>query len=94
MNARKTIRALQVGLALLALLVFATVVGADLHHHESVNDSHCVFCHLGHQTAGQPETTELVAVLAPLASLPLPEDAGLAISPVFSDTSSRAPPSA
>jgi DUF2946 family protein len=92
MTLRKTIRVLGVSLALLSLLVFATVVSSGWHDHGSANDSHCPYCHLGHQAATQPETTQRLAVLAPLASLPLPEDFALAASPVFSHTPSRAPP--
>src|SRR5690348_14354205 len=84
MTARKTIRALEVSLALVALLVFATVVATGWHHHDSVNDSHCPYCHLSHQAAGQPETSQQIAVLSALASLPLPEDIDLASAPIFS----------
>ena len=91
---RKTIRIFGVSLALVTLLVFATVIITGWHHHDSVNDAHCPYCHLGHQTAAQPETSQRVAVLLPLASLPLPEDSTLIVSPVSSHTASRAPPSA
>jgi hypothetical protein len=94
MTVQKIIRILGVSLALASLLVFATVVVSGWHHHDSVNDSNCPYCHLGHQAAAQPETSQRVAVLSPLASLPLPEDAARTNSPVYSDTSSRAPPSA
>jgi hypothetical protein len=91
-DTKKTLRGLQVALALLALLVFATVVVADIHHHDSAIDSHCAFCHLSHQTVEQAETAEITTDLSTVASLPLPEDATLAFAPVFSSTASRAPP--
>jgi hypothetical protein len=94
MTVRKTIRVLGVSLALVTLLVFATVVISGWHHHDSAKDAHCPYCHLGHQTAAQPETSQRVAVLLLLASLPLPEDSALIVSPVSSRTASRAPPSA
>jgi hypothetical protein len=94
MTLRKTIRVLGVSLALVSLLVFATVIGSSWHHHDSANDARCPYCHLGHQTAAQPETSQRVAVLLLVASLPVPEDSVLAASPVSSHTASRAPPSA
>jgi hypothetical protein len=94
MTVRKTIRALEVSLALVALLVFATVIVSGWHHHDSANDTQCAYCHLGHQAAAQPETMQHDTVLLPLASLPLPEDSVVTPSPVYSLTSSRAPPSA
>ena len=93
MTLDKTIRVLGVSLALLSLLVFATVVSSGWHDHDSANDSHCPYCHLGHQAAAQPEISQRVAVLSLLASLPLPEDFVPVASPVFSHTPSRAPPS-
>jgi len=91
---RNTIRVLGVSLALVALLVFATVAVSGWHHHESANDANCPYCHLGHQVAAQPETSHCVAVLLPFASLPLPEDSAPAVSSVSSHLASRAPPSA
>jgi hypothetical protein len=94
MAVQKTIRVLGVSLALITLLVFATVIVSGWHHHDSANDAHCPYCHLGHQTAAQPETSQRVAVLLPVANLPLPEDVALVASPICSHTASRAPPSA
>ena len=94
MTLRKTVRILGVSLALVALLVFATVVVSGWHHHESANDANCPYCHLGHQAAGQPETSYGVAVLLPFASLPLPDDSAPSVSLVSSHIASRAPPSA
>jgi hypothetical protein len=91
---RKTIRILGLSLALLALLVFSTGVVSDWHHDVSTNDARCPYCHLGHQTPIQPEVALCVTVLNPVASVPLPEDFVPAASPVFSQTSPRAPPSA
>jgi hypothetical protein len=94
MTVRGTIRIVGVSLALAALLVFATVIVSGWHHHDSANDAHCPYCHLGHQAAAQPETSHRVAALLPLASLPLPEDSAPPVSPVSSQIASRAPPSA
>jgi hypothetical protein len=90
----KTIRILGVCVALVALLVFATGVVSDWNHHDSTKDARCPYCHLGHQTPNQQAAPFCVAVLKPVASLPLPEDAVPAKGPVFSQTAPRAPPSA
>jgi hypothetical protein len=91
---RKTIRILGISLALIALLVFATGVVSDWNHHDSTSDARCPYCHLGHQTPTQSETTLTVAALNPVASLPLPEDVVPATGPDFPQTGPRAPPSA
>jgi hypothetical protein len=93
-NVRKTIRILAVSLALVALLVFATGVVSDWNHHDSTKDARCPYCHLGHQTPNQQEVPPCIAVLKPVASLPLPEDAIQSTGPDFSQTAPRAPPSA
>ena len=90
---QKIIRILGVSLALIGLLVFATGVVSDWHHDSSTNDAQCPYCHLGHQTPIQPETGLCVAVLNPVAAVVLPVDAMSPASPVFSQTSPRAPPS-
>jgi hypothetical protein len=87
-------RVLGVSLALVALLVFATVVVSGWHHHDSANDAHCPYCQLGHHAAVQPEMSHRVAVLLPVASLPMPKDSAPTVSPVTSHIASRAPPSA
>ena len=94
MTVRNTMRFVGVSLALVALLVFATVVVSGWHHHDSVNDAQCPYCHLGHQVAAQPETSQSVTVLLPFSSLPLPEDSAPTVSAVSSNIASRAPPSA
>jgi hypothetical protein len=91
---RKIIRILGASLALVALLVFATGVVSDWHHDSSTNEAQCPYCHLGHQTPIQPETGLCVTGLNPVASVVLPVDAVSPASPVFSQTSPRAPPSA
>jgi hypothetical protein len=91
---RKTIRILGLSLALIALLVFATGVVSDWHHDVSTNDAQCPYCHLGHQTSVQPEAPLCVAVLNPVASVPLPDEVVPATGPVYSLTAPRAPPSA
>jgi hypothetical protein len=91
---RKTIRILGVSLALVALLVFATGVVSDWHHSDATNDTHCPYCHLGHQVPLQPDTPLCVGVLKPIAALPLLEVVVPATGPVFSQIAPRAPPSA
>jgi hypothetical protein len=94
MTVRNTIRVVGVSLALVALLVFATVVVNGWHHHDSANDAQCPYCHLGHQVAAQPETGHRTAILLPVACLPLPEDSAPTVSLVSLHIASRAPPSA
>jgi hypothetical protein len=94
MTERNTIPPLGVSLALIALLVFSTVIVSGWHHHDSANDAQCPYCQLGHQAAVQPETTHHVAELLPLASLPVPEDSTPTISSASMHIASRAPPSA
>jgi hypothetical protein len=94
MTARKTIRILKVSVALVAIFIFATISISAWHHHDSRGDAQCPYCHLGHQTAAQPETSQGVALVFAICSLPLPEDSVLSVSPVFSNSPSRAPPSA
>ncbi len=94
MTVRNTIRFLGVSLALVAMLVFATVVVSGWHHHDSANDAQCPYCQLGHHAAVQPETSHCAAVLLSFASLPLPEDSAPAVSLLSSHIASRAPPSA
>jgi hypothetical protein len=92
MKLPKIIRVLGVSLALLALLIFATLVISGWHHHDSANEAHCPYCHLGHQAAVQPEISQCATKLLAVACLPLPEDFAPAASPIFSLTPSRAPP--
>jgi hypothetical protein len=94
MTLRKTIRILGISTALLALLVFSTVVVSDWDCHSAADDTRCPYCHLAHQAPAEPETTQIVSTLEPVAALPLPEDAAPVTIPVRSDTAPRAPPSA
>ena len=91
MTARKTIRIVGATLALVALLVFATGVVSDWHHDNSTSDAQCPYCHLGHQTPIQPETSLCVSVLNPVAMVVSLEEIAFPVSPVFSQT---APPRA
>lgn len=91
---RKTARILAISFAALALLVFSTVVVSDWDCHNAADDTRCPYCHLAHQAPPEPLTSQAVSTLEPIASLPLPEDVVPATSPVFSQASSRAPPSA
>jgi hypothetical protein len=93
MTVRKTIRILGISLALLALLVFATGVVSDWHHSETTN-ADCPYCHLGHQVPVQTEAPLCVAVLRPIAALPLLDEVVPATGPAFSQIAARAPPSA
>ncbi|MGD0905992.1 MAG: DUF2946 family protein [Candidatus Acidiferrales bacterium] len=94
MTAQKTIRILGVSLTLVALLVFATGVVSDWHHSDSTNDAHCPYCHLGHQAPIQPVVNLCIAVLKPVAALPLLEIVVRTASPVLSQIAPRAPPAA
>jgi Protein of unknown function (DUF2946) len=92
MNLRKTIRLLQVLVAITTLVAFTIVASSALHHHTSAEDSHCPYCHMGHQSTVQPESSQHVTMLAVLASLLLPEAVTFADRQVFSHTPTRAPP--
>ena len=94
MTVRKTFRILGVSLALIALLVFATGVVSDWHHSETTNDAQCPYCHLGHQVPIQSEAPLCVAVLRPIAALPLLEEVVPVAGPALSQIAPRAPPSA
>jgi hypothetical protein len=90
----KIIRIFGVSLAVITLLVFATIVVTGWHHHDSVNDAQCPYCHLGHQTAEQAEVSQDITPRLSVSGWSLPEALVVAISPVFSLTASRAPPTA
>jgi hypothetical protein len=95
MTVRKTIRVLAVSFAVLALLVFSITVVSDWDCHSAADDTRCPYCHLTHQApAPDPEIARTISVLQPVASLALPEDAGLVTAPVLSETAPRAPPAA
>jgi hypothetical protein len=94
MTLRNTIRILGISLALLALLAFSTVVVSDFDCHNAADDARCPYCHLSHQGPAEPEITQCVSVLEPVAFSPLPEETTPATVPVFSQTSPRAPPTA
>jgi hypothetical protein len=93
-KANRIIRALVVSLSLVLLVVLASVVGTAWHNHDSVSESHCPYCHLSHQTAGQPETSQRIAALSPLCVLLLSEYSARVSAPDSSLTPARAPPSA
>jgi hypothetical protein len=92
MTLQKTLRIFGLTLALVALLVFATGVVSDWHHDSSINDARCPYCHLGHQTPVQPETSLCVSVLNPVATVVSSEEIAFPAGPVFSQTAPRAPP--
>jgi hypothetical protein len=91
-NVRKSLRILGVSLTLALLLVFATVVVSDFDCHTAADDARCPYCHLTHQAPPEPEITQVVSALEPIAFLPLPQDVIPAIGPAFSRTAPRAPP--
>ena len=91
-SVQKTLRIVAVSLALVALLVFATGVVSDWNHQGPSDDAHCPYCHLGHQTPAEISIAPAVALLKPIASLPLPRDVAPSSGPVFSQTAPRAPP--
>jgi hypothetical protein len=90
----RTIRILGISLALLALLVFSTVVVTDFDCHSAADDARCPYCHLTHQTPAQLVAAPSVSMLKPVASIPLAQDTLLESGPDFSQTSPRAPPAA
>src|ERR1700692_576590 len=92
MTVRKTVRILGCSLALIALLVFATGVVSDWHHSNTTNDAQCPYCHLGHQVPIQSESPLCVAILLPIAALPLIDEVLPASGPAFSQIAPRAPP--
>jgi len=92
MTTRKAIRVLGVSLALIALVIFATGVVSDWHHQGPVDDAHCPYCHLGHQTPAQLVVAPSVIQLKPVAFLPPSADIVLVASVVFSQVAPRAPP--
>jgi hypothetical protein len=92
MTARKIFRVLGVSLALLALLAFSTVVVSDFDCHSAADDARCPYCHLTHQAPAEPEVTQCVSTLEPVAFLALPEATTPVLVPVFSQTAPRAPP--
>ncbi len=94
MTLRNTIRILGISLALLALLAFSTVVVSDFDCHNAADDARCPYCHLSHQGPAEPEITQCVSVLEPVAFLPVPEETTPVTVPIFSQTSPRAPPTA
>jgi len=92
MMARKTIRFLGISLALIALVIFATGVVSDWNHQGPVDDAHCPYCHLGHQTPAQLVVVPAGSSLKPVAFLPPSIDLVRAASVVFSEAAPRAPP--
>jgi hypothetical protein len=94
MTLRNTIRTLGISLALLALLAFSTVVVSDFDCHNAADDARCPYCHLSHQAPAEPEVTQCVSVLEPMAFLPLTEDTTVVTVFAFSHSAPRAPPAA
>jgi hypothetical protein len=94
MTVSKAIRLLAVSFAALALLAFSTVVVSDLDCHSAADDARCPYCHLSHQAPAEPEITQCVSVLEPMAFLPLTEDTTFVTVFAFSQTAPRAPPAA
>jgi len=92
MTARKTIRFLGVSLALIALVVFATGVVSDWNHHGPLDDAHCPYCHLGHQTPAQLVVAPSVTLLKLVAFLPPSIDLVQIAAAIFPQAAPRAPP--
>jgi len=90
----KPFRILGIFVALVALLVFSTVVVSDFDCHSASDDARCPYCHLSHQAPAPIVAAPSVSLLKPLASIPLPQDTLLESGPDFSQTSPRAPPAA
>jgi hypothetical protein len=92
MTTRKAIRSLAISLALMALVVFATGVVSDWNHQGPVDDAHCPYCHLGHQTPAQLVVAPSVIPLKPVAFVPPSVDIVRLVSLAFSEAAPRAPP--
>jgi len=80
--------------ALVALVVFSTVVVTDFDCHSATDDARCPYCHLTHQAPAPIVVAPSVSLLKPVASIPLPQETLLESGPDFSQTSPRAPPAA
>jgi hypothetical protein len=92
MTARKTIRFLGIAFTLLAMVIFATGVVSDWNHQGPLDDAHCPYCHLGHQTPAQLVVAPSVSLLKPVAYLPPSVDILQVTSDTYSQTAPRAPP--
>lgn len=88
----KPLRILGVVLTLAVLLVFATGVVSDWHHNGPNDDATCPYCHLGHQTPSELAVAPSVALLKPVAFLPLPEVSARPTRLSVAQTAPRAPP--
>ncbi len=94
MNGRSAIRLGALSFAAFALLVFSTTVVSDWDCHSAADDLRCPYCHLTHQAPAKPEIPPSHSVFQTVASLPLPEDSAVVVSPVLSNSDGRAPPAA
>jgi hypothetical protein len=93
MHQERTIRAIQFGAILAALLLVFALVGSSVwHDHRGESSANCQTCHLSHQTA----TSHLVAsnVSAPvvIGITALPMDTTRVAGPEIPFNISRAPP--
>jgi len=92
MRRKISTRLLIVPVALLALLLVGTTLGAAWHHHTGSSDATCQICHVTHQPIERPLAADRTPAFAVLGATPEPSDAEIAPTPVISRIPARAPP--
>ncbi|MGH9745251.1 MAG: hypothetical protein ACRD59_03975 [Candidatus Acidiferrales bacterium] len=90
---QKAIRYVVVPVALLAVLVLATL-GCVWHHHASSSDTNCSICHLNHQAMDHPQAADRAPSLCSLGARPDPCEPEFVSGPEILRIPARAPPSA
>ncbi|HWZ54254.1 MAG TPA: hypothetical protein VNV84_05835 [Candidatus Acidoferrales bacterium] len=93
MSDKKAIRYVVVPVALLSLLVLATL-GCVWHHHASSAAANCSVCHLSHQAFEHPVASDRAPALGPVGSSPEPREPEFVSGPTISRIPARAPPAA
>jgi hypothetical protein len=90
---KKTIRSVVVPVALLSLLVLATL-GCVWHHHAASSETNCSICHLNHQALERPMDALRSPALALISATSDPQEPEFAPGPAILSIPARAPPSA
>ena len=90
---KKVIRSVVVPVALLSLLVLATL-GCVWHNHATSSGTNCSICHLNHQALEQPTDALRGPALALISVAPDPREASFIFGPEILRIPARAPPSA
>ncbi|MGA8144444.1 MAG: hypothetical protein WB987_11195, partial [Candidatus Acidiferrales bacterium] len=90
---KKTVRRVVVPVALLSLLVLATL-GCVWHHHANSSETNCSICHLNHQAMERPAALDRAPVLAQLGARPDPQEPEFNSGPAILRIPARAPPTA